>query len=153
MRQDPIWEPVLIPAAPLPIQLQGRPKALRPCTCIGDLEEIPGSWLRIGAAPAVAVNWGMNHPMEDLPLCFSSSMYFWLCNKKKKNRLKNKFLVKVLALHAQDPIWVPVLIPAAPLPIQLPACGLRKQWRTAQSLGILHLHGRPRRGSGFLASD
>ena len=32
-------------------------------------------------------------------------------------------VVKVLALHARDPIWAPVLIPAAPLPIQLPACG------------------------------
>ena len=31
--------------------------------------------------------------------------------------------LKVLALHARDPIWAPVLIPAAPLPFQLPACG------------------------------
>ena len=51
-------------------------------------------------------------------------------------------VVRVLALHARDPIWVPVLIPAAPLPIQLPACGLGKQWRTAQSLGTLHLRGK-----------
>ena len=40
-------------------------------------------------------------------------------------------VVKVLALHARDPIWAPVLIPAAPLPMQLPACGLGKQSRTA----------------------
>ena len=35
-------------------------------------------------------------------------------------------VVKVLALHARDPIWALVLIPAATLPIQLPACGLGK---------------------------
>ena len=29
-------------------------------------------------------------------------------------------------------------IPAAPLPIQLPVCGLGKQLKMAQSLGILH---------------
>ena len=28
-------------------------------------------------------------------------------------------VVKILALHARDPIWAPVLIPAAPLPTQL----------------------------------
>ena len=56
-------------------------------------------------------------------------------------------VVKVLTLHAQDPIWVPVLIPAAPLPFQLPACGPGKQSRTAQGFGTLHLHGRPGRGS------
>ena len=38
-------------------------------------------------------------------------------------------VIKVLALHARDPIWVPVLIPAAPLPFQLPACGPGKQSR------------------------
>ena len=42
--------------------------------------------------------------------------------------------LKVLTLHARDPIWAPVLIPAAPLPFQLPACGLGKQSRTAQKL-------------------
>ena len=56
-------------------------------------------------------------------------------------------MVKVLALHARDPIWAPVLIPAAPLPFQLPACGLGKQWKTAQSFGTLHPRGRPGRGS------
>ena len=54
---------------------------------------------------------------------------------------------KFLALHARDPIWAPVLIPAAPLPFQLPACGPGKQSRTAQSFGTLHPHRRPRRGS------
>ena len=34
---------------------------------------------------------------------------------------------EVLALNSGDPIWVLVLILAAPLPIQLPACGLGKQ--------------------------
>ena len=56
-------------------------------------------------------------------------------------------VVKVLALHAQDPIWAPVLIPEAPLPIQLPACGLGKRLRTAQGFGTLHPCGRPGRGS------
>ena len=48
-------------------------------------------------------------------------------------------VAKVLALHAS------VLIPAAPLPIQLPACGMGKQSRMAQSFGTLHPHGRPRK--------
>ena len=56
-------------------------------------------------------------------------------------------VVKVLALHAQDPKWAPVLIPAAPLPFQLPACGPGKQSRAAQGFGTLHQHGRPGRGS------
>ena len=56
-------------------------------------------------------------------------------------------VVKVLALHARDPIWEPVLIPAALLPIQLPACGPGKQLRTAQGFGTLHPCGRPGRGS------
>ena len=55
--------------------------------------------------------------------------------------------LKVLALHARDPIWAPVLIPAAPLPFQLPACGPGKQSRTAQSFGNRHPRGRPGRGS------
>ena len=54
-------------------------------------------------------------------------------------------VVKVLTLHARDPIWVLVLIPEALLPFQLPACG--KQSRTAQGFGTLHPCGRPRRGS------
>ena len=61
--------------------------------------------------------------------------------------------LKVLALQARDPIWAPVLIPAAPLPFQLPACGPGKQQRTAQSLGTLHLCGRPERSSWLLAAD
>ena len=55
--------------------------------------------------------------------------------------------LKVLALHARDPIWAPVLIPAAPLPFQLPACGPGKQQRMAQGFGTLHPRGRPRRSS------
>ena len=62
-------------------------------------------------------------------------------------------VVKVLTLHARDPIWVLVQIPAALLPIQLPAGGLGKQSRTAQSLGTLYLRGRPRGGSWLLASS
>ena len=56
-------------------------------------------------------------------------------------------VVKVLALHTRDPIWAPVLIPAAPLPIQLLACGPGKQSRTTQSFGTLHPRGRPGGGS------
>ena len=56
-------------------------------------------------------------------------------------------VVKVLTLHARDPIWGPVLILAALLPIQLPACGPGKQSRMAQSFRMLHQHGRPGRGS------
>ena len=56
-------------------------------------------------------------------------------------------MVKVLALHARDAIWALVLIPVAPLPIQLPACGPGKQLRTAQSFGTLYPRGRPGRGS------
>ena len=55
--------------------------------------------------------------------------------------------LKVLALYARDPIWALVLIPATPLPFQLPACGPGKQSRMAQSFGTLHLCGRPGRGS------
>ena len=56
-------------------------------------------------------------------------------------------VVTVLAFHTRDPIWASVLIPAAPLPFQLPACGPRKESRTAQSFGTLHPHGRPGRAS------
>ena len=41
-----------------------------------------------------------------------------------------------------DPLWAQVLIPVVPV-FKLLACGLGKQWRTAQSLGNLHRHGRP----------
>ena len=57
-------------------------------------------------------------------------------------------VVKILTLHARDPIWAPVLVPVAPLPIQLPACGLGKQSRMAQSLGTLQPSGRPGRAPG-----
>ena len=67
--------------------------------------------------------------------------------KRKKGAQRGGAVVKVLALHARDPIWAPVLISAAPLPIQLPACGPGKQSRTAQSFGTLHPRGRPGRGS------
>ena len=56
-------------------------------------------------------------------------------------------VVKVLAMHTQDPICALVLIPAAPLPLQLPACGPGKQSGMAQSFGTLHPRGRPGRGS------
>ena len=57
--------------------------------------------------------------------------------------------LKVLALHARDPIWAPVLIPAAPLPFQLPACGPGQQSRTAQALGPCTRLGDPEEAPGF----
>ena len=42
-----------------------------------------------------------------------------------------------------DPIWTLVLILVVPLPIQLPGCSLAKWFRMVQSLGALHLHGKP----------
>ena len=42
---------------------------------------------------------------------------------------------------------MPVLIPAAPFPIQIPTCGPGKQSRTAQGFGTLHPRGIPGRGS------
>ena len=53
---------------------------------------------------------------------------------------------KVLALNTPDSHKFP-------LPIQLTACGLGKQSRTAQDFGTLHPRGRPRRGSWFPALD
>lgn len=47
---------------------------------------------------------------------------------------------------------VPVGIPAAPVPIRLPAYGLKRQWSMIQSSGTSHLHGIPGRSSWFLAS-
>ena len=80
MRRDPLWALVLNPVALLPIQLpaawesrQGWPKALGPSTRVGDLKDVPGSWLGMGAALAVMDTWGVNHRTEDL-LCLSSSL-------------------------------------------------------------------------------
>ena len=49
-----------------------------PSTHVGDLEEAPGSWPRIGSTPAVVATWGVNHQMEDLPLCLLLSVYLSL---------------------------------------------------------------------------
>ena len=53
---------------------RGWTKALGPYTYVGDLEEVPGSWLHIGSAPAVVLTWGVNQQMEDLYFC----LYFFL---------------------------------------------------------------------------
>ena len=45
----------------------------RPCTDVGDLEEAPGSWLRIDAALAIVAIWGVNQRMED-SLCLYLSL-------------------------------------------------------------------------------
>ena len=76
------------PAAPLPFQLPacGPGKQSRTAQSFGTLH-LRGrsgrvSWLRIGIASAVALTWGVNHQMEDLPLCLSSR-YIRLSNGKK----------------------------------------------------------------------
>ena len=97
-RRHPIWAPVLVPAAPLPIQLSavawessGRwPKSLGPCTRVGDLEEAPGSWLWIGAAPAIAAIWEVNQRTEDLSFCLSLSLSVTLPLKLIKKTLIKK---------------------------------------------------------------
>ena len=97
-----------------------------------------------GIVWTVALTWGVNHRTEDLPLCLSS-LYILLSNKNKINLLKKRVapsavvqVLKFLAMYARDPTWAQVLIPAAPSPIQLPACGPGKQSMTAQSFGTLH---------------
>ena len=79
---DPIWVLVYVTKALLPIQLPafvlgkgGLPRALGPCTCLGDPEEALGYWFWIGAAPAIVATWGVNQWTEDLLLCLSSSLY------------------------------------------------------------------------------
>ena len=67
--QDPIWALVLIPAAPLPIQL---PACGPGKQSSGGRRPRRGSWLRIGIVSAVALTWGVNHRTEDLPLCLSA---------------------------------------------------------------------------------
>ena len=59
-------------------------------------------------------------------------------------------VVKVLTLHAWDPIWAPVLSWQPHFPSSSPTCGLGKQSRTAQGFGTLHPRGRPGRGSWLL---
>ena len=60
-----------------------------------------------------------------------------------------------LGKHSKDPKrpQLLALVPAAPPPIQLPACGLGKQWRTVQSLGTVLLSGRPWRSSWLWSSS
>ena len=88
-----MWVPVLIPAAPRPFQLPacGLGKQLRMAQSLGtlhphgDLDEAPGPWFQISSAPNIVAAWGVNHQMEDLPLCLSSSLYIRLSNKNKIN--------------------------------------------------------------------
>lgn len=37
--------------------------------------------------------------------------------------------------QAQHPIWASVCVTAAPLPVQLPVCDLRRHWKMAQVFG------------------
>ena len=51
------------------------PRAWDPAPVWKTWEEALGFWLQISAVPAVVATWGVNHWMEDLPLCLSSSLY------------------------------------------------------------------------------
>ena len=96
-----VGAPDSVPVAPLPVQLSavaregsgGWPKCLGPCTSMGGQEEAPGSWLRIGAAPAVVAIWGVNQWKEDLSLCLSLTVYNSTCQiKTKQNKTKNQYI-------------------------------------------------------------
>ena len=52
---------------------------------MGDLEEVPGSWLQIPTTLAVVVTWGVNYQMEDSPLCISDFVIKIKINFKKTN--------------------------------------------------------------------
>ena len=57
--------------------------------------------------------------------------------------------LKVLALHAQDPIWAPVLILAAPLSFQLSACSWESSRGRPKALGPCTRMGNPEEAPGF----
>lgn len=63
--------------------------------------------------------------------------------------------ISIVSLHLQHqpPIWAPICVLAALLPIQLIANSLGKQQQIAQMLELLQSHGRPRKLSRLLASD
>ena len=58
--------------------------------------------------------------------------------KKSNGARRESVVVKIPALKTLG-----TRIDASSDPIQLPACGLGMQSRTAQSFGTLHPHGRP----------
>ena len=66
----------------------GRPKALGPCTRVGDLDKASGSWLQISSALAFAATWGVNQGTKDLSLRLSFSLY--ICFSNKNEQIKNK---------------------------------------------------------------
>ena len=128
---------------------------------MGYPEEALGLWLQTGSAPAIVAAQGVNQWTENFPLCLSS-LYSRLSNKKiieikinlKKKKdhgraLRGGLVAKSLPCKCQDPIWVLVLILAARLSIHVPACGLGKQSRIAQSHGTLHPCGRAEEAPGF----
>ena len=81
--RDPIWAPVLsrqprFPSTSLLVvweSSQGQPKALGPCTHMGDLEEVPGSWFQIGVALAVGSE-SLDRRSSSLPLLLSVYLTF-----------------------------------------------------------------------------
>ena len=144
-----------IPAALLPIQLPACGLGMQPRTAhtfdTFHPHGRPGRrcWL-LGSewfSTSVSATWGVNHAMEDLavspPLCISA-FPIKLSNSWARH---GGTVVKVLALHARDPLWVPVLslqprFPSSSLPV---ARESSQGW--PKSLETLHPCGRPGRGS------
>ena len=79
------WQHLQLPAVAWE-RSQGWPKALGSCPCVGDLKAGLDSWLWISLVPAIAISWGMNHQMEDLPLCRSDFPMKLKTNLKKKKK-------------------------------------------------------------------
>ena len=55
--------------------VQDGPKALGTCPHVGDPGDVPGSWLQMGTALAVAFTWAVNQQTKDFPLCLFSSLF------------------------------------------------------------------------------
>ena len=78
---------------------------MEPCTCVGDPEEL--------LAPDSS-HWaarGVNHRMEDLPLCLSSSLYIHLSNKNKyilkKKRRSDLHKHEIENYSVVQHVWIP----------------------------------------------
>lgn len=78
----------------------------------------------------------------------SQKQHGHVCELYKTNIMRPAQWRSKLFLHLQhqQPVWVPIPIPAASLSSQLYPCGLGQQQRTAQSQGTLHPLARPSLG-------
>lgn len=109
--------PLGIPAAPLLIQCG--PSVWATATHKGFKHRF---WA--GSAPAIMVTCSVTQRMKTC--CFS------LClSNKLLEIIKDRWCSKLI-LYLQHSIWVPVHVPAAPLPIQFSAYNLGKQWIVTQ---------------------